>query len=168
MTDRGATLFGLALGVFGVWLLFRPRDGDVSEGGSIYEAAIASKITPDEAAQYAADAGFPADQIPIIVAIAQAESSLRTQVICDNMGKDPTTGKYKCATRYRGDPVTPGSLSADRGVLQINDKAHPDVSDDQAFDPAQAFIAGYAISMNATDYTPWSQYNNGNYQKFLA
>ena len=160
MTDREATIFGLALGAFGVWLMTRPRP--VAEGGSIWQSLIASTITPDEAASYAQAAGFPAEEIPTIVAIAQAESGLRTQVIADNLAAGGTS------VRYRGDAPPPGVSSSDRGVLQINDKWHPEVTDDQAFDPGEAFAAAYQISKQGSDFTPWSTYKNGAYQQFLA
>jgi hypothetical protein len=49
--------------------------------------------------------------------------------------------------------------SRDRGLWQINDKAHPDVSDDVAYDPALATAAARQISNNWTDWSPWTTYS---------
>lgn len=46
--------------------------------------------------------------------------------------------------------------SRDRGIFQINDKAHPDVSDDCAFNPQCAVRAALRISKNGTDWGPWA------------
>lgn len=102
-------------------------------------------ISVAAARQYAQKAGFSGQSLNIIVAIAQAESGLDTQ-----------------ATHNNSD----GSI--DRGILQINDKAHPDVSSTCVFDPTCAFQAGYRISSNGTDFTPWSTYNSGAYLKYMS
>jgi len=60
-----------------------------------------------------------------------------------------------------------GDKSRDRGLFQINDRAHPDVSDACAFSPPCAASAAKRISKNWTDFTPWATYNNGAYRKFL-
>jgi len=57
--------------------------------------------------------------------------------------------------------------SIDRGLFQINDRAHPDVSDACAFSPPCAASAAKKISNNWTNFHPWSTYNNGAYQRFL-
>jgi len=159
VTDREATIFGLALGAFGVWLMTRPRE--VAEGGSLWQSLLSSRISRDEATRYATAAGFQGDALAIVVAIAQAESGLRPLVIADNL----TSGE--ASVRYRGDPPPEGVSSSDRGILQINDRWHPEVTDDEAFDPAAAFVAGYAVSHSGSDFTPWSTYKNGAYQRFL-
>ena len=97
-----------------------------------------------QANQYAANAGFSGIAQQIIVAIAQAESSLNTLAV----GKNP------------------GSL--DRGILQINNFWHSEVSDQCAFDPQCAFNAAFKISSSGTNFSPWSTFTNGSYQKFMG
>jgi hypothetical protein len=98
-----------------------------------------------QARQYAAQAGFTGVAQDIIVAIAQAESSLNTSAMnCNNPGG-----------------------SCDRGILQINSYWHPEVSDQCAFDPACAFQQAFRISNNGTNFSEWVTYQTGAYQKYL-
>lgn len=48
--------------------------------------------------------------------------------------------------------------SRDRGLWQINDKAHPDVPDSVAYNPALATAAARRISNDWTDFSPWTTY----------
>jgi len=104
-----------------------------------------SVISVASARSYAQQAGFSGQGLNIIVAIAQAESSLDTQ-----------------ATHTNSD----GSI--DRGILQINDKYHPEVSSTCAFDPACSFQAGYRISSSGTNFNAWSTYTSGAYLKYMS
>lgn len=54
---------------------------------------------------------------------------------------------------------TDGSI--DRGIFQINNKAHPEVSDACADNPACASRAAYKISNGGTNWHPWSTFNQG-------
>jgi hypothetical protein len=89
----------------------------------------------------AKDAGFSDKAINTIVAIAMAESCLNNN-----------------AQHINSD----GSI--DRGILQINNKWHPEVSDSCAYNEACAFQAAYAISKGGTDYSQWATYTSGDYQ----
>jgi hypothetical protein len=90
-------------------------------------------------------AGFPAGTSQAEgLAICQAES-----------GRDPNAKHVN----------TDGSI--DRGIWQINDKAHPDVSDATAFDPVLSTRAALSISKGGTDYGPWSTFTNGAYKAHL-
>ena len=89
--------------------------------------------------------GFRVPGLHIIVAIAQAESSLNT-----------------LATNTTGN-----SAGTDRGILQINSVYHSEVTDACAFEPNCAFSAGYKISKQGTDFTPWSTYTSGAYKKYM-
>lgn len=102
-------------------------------------------ISVAAARQYAQQSGFTGQALNIIVAIAQAESGLNTQ-----------------ATNTNSDG------SVDRGILQINDRAHPEVSSTCAFDPACSFQQGYRISSNGTNFNPWSTYTSGAYLKYMS
>lgn len=57
--------------------------------------------------------------------------------------------------------------SVDRGPLQINDKWHPEVPDQCAYDYTCAFQAGWKISKNGTDFSPWSTFNQGSSNGFI-
>lgn len=46
--------------------------------------------------------------------------------------------------------------SVDRGLFQINSKAHPEVTDAVAYSAHGAAVAAYAISKGGTDWSPWS------------
>lgn len=102
-------------------------------------------LTVAQAQSYAQSAGFTGNALNIIVAIAQAESSLNTNAKGTN---------------------TDGSI--DRGILQINNKWHAEVSDACAYDPACAFQQGYRISNKGTNFSPWSTYTSGAYKKYLS
>lgn len=105
-----------------------------------------AKISRSEAEGHARRAGFVGEQIDIICAIAEAESGLNTHAV-NTAGNTPP--------------------SRDRGILQINDHWHSEVSDACAFDPACAFGAGYRISAAGTNFRPWTVYTTGAYRQFL-
>ena len=79
------------------------------------------------------------------IAIAWAESSFRTDAV--NINNNP--------------------FSRDRGLWQINDLAHPNVTDACAFDPVCAALATYVISNSGTNWHPWSTYNGTRYNDYL-
>ena len=87
-------------------------------------------------------AGFTNQAINTIVAIAMSESCLN-----NNASHTNTDG------------------SVDRGVLQINNKAHPDVSDTCAFNESCAFQAAYQISKQGTDFSAWTTYADNSFQQ---
>src|SRR5271157_502360 len=101
-------------------------------------------ISVAQARAYASAAGFSANALDTIVAIAQAESSLNT--LAQHTNSD-------------------GSI--DRGILQINSRWHAEVSDSQAYDPESAFAQGYRISSSGTNFTAWSIYNNKSYLRYM-
>jgi murein DD-endopeptidase MepM/ murein hydrolase activator NlpD len=100
-----------------------------------------------QATHYAQAAGFTGSGLRTIVAIAQAESGLNTN-----------------AQHVNSD----ASHSVDRGILQINNLWHAEVTDAQAYNPATAFQAGYTISRGGTDFTPWTTFRTGAYQQTPA
>ena len=73
-------------------------------------------------------------------------------IVCAESGRNPLAKHVN----------TDGSI--DRGLWQINDKAHPDVTDQAAYDPVQATAAAFSISHQGTDYGAWSTWNNGAYK----
>lgn len=101
-------------------------------------------LTRSQVVAYAQGAGFTGNSLNIAVAIAQAESSFNTNAKLVN---------------------TDGSI--DRGLWQINNRWHPEVSDAQAYDPAGAARAAYAISNKGTSFTPWVTFTTGAYKKYM-
>jgi hypothetical protein len=51
--------------------------------------------------------------------------------------------------------------------LQVNSFWHPEYSDAQCDDPAQAFAAGWVISHSGTNFTPWTTFTSGAYLRYL-
>ena len=58
--------------------------------------------------------------------------------------------------------------SIDRGLVQINNKWHPKISDECAFNPMCSILQMAILSKNGTDYTPWATYKLGTYKQFLG
>src|SRR5947209_14220352 len=103
-----------------------------------------------QVARLAIQVGVPSSQLVTCVAIAWAESGLRTD-----------------ATGYNPGP-RPGTVaSRDRGLWQINDYYHSDVSNACAYDAFCNAQAMYRISSGGTNWYPWSTYNNGDYRQFI-
>jgi len=100
--------------------------------------ALLPPLPIDQVAQIAYNAGFRGDSLATAIAISFAESSFIPDNILVN-----TDG------------------SRDRGLWQINDKAHPDVNDACAFAPACNASAAYVISKNGTNWQPWSSTYGG-------
>lgn len=104
-----------------------------------------STLTAQQIAGYAQAAGFTGQGLTWAVAVALAESG-------GNAAAQHTN--------------TNGSV--DRGLWQINSRAHPEVSSAQAFDPAQAARAAFTISKGGTSWTPWTTAKNGAAQAMLG
>ena len=105
-----------------------------------------TQLTAAQIAVYGKNAGFSQSDDVTAVAVSEAESSGWTNAVNVN-------GDSHC--------------SRDRGLWQINDYWHPEVTDAEAFDPTSAAQAAYRISGQGTDWTAWSTYNGGAYQQFL-
>lgn len=87
-------------------------------------------------------------------------------------GGDPSTAAAVALAESGGDPSAVGRNddqwgSRDRGLWQINDHWHPEVSDGCAFDPGCSARAAYTISSGWTDFSPWATYQSGAYRQFL-
>lgn len=103
-----------------------------------------------DVAQVQYEAGFRGGQIVMAVAIIAAETagSYDPNIVAVNEGG-----------------TKPGSR--DRGLWAINDQWHPDVSDEEAFDPAFAAAWAFKNSSGGTKWTLWNAYNNKIHQKYL-
>lgn len=107
-----------------------------------------ARLNRAEIARLAREAGVPEAQLPTAVAVALAESGGDTGIVRVNAGG-----------------TAPGSR--DRGLWQINDRWHPEVSDACAFDPVCATREAVRISKGGTDWSPWNAYKSGAYRRFL-
>lgn len=89
-------------------------------------------------------AGFSGDALATMLAIGTAESSL------------VTTAQH-----------TNSDGSIDRGVFQINNRWHPEVSDACAYDLSCSAQQVYRISNGGKSFSPWSTYTSGAFKKYL-
>jgi hypothetical protein len=105
-------------------------------------SATVSADAADLCAAVAYNAGFRGSSIVTAVAVALAESGCNPSVP-DNIN-GATAG---CPNGSR-----------DRGLWQINDCYHPEVSDACAYDPQCNASAAYDISSAGTNWTQWSTY----------
>jgi Lysozyme like domain len=110
-----------------------------------------TQLAGSQVAELAQWAGVPKSRLVNAVAIAWAESGLNTD-----------------AVGFNYDRVTHAVISRDRGLWQINDYWHPDVTDKCAFDKNCNATAMARISGYGADWTPWSTWNNGAYAKYLT
>ena len=102
-------------------------------------------LSRSQVAAYAFASGFRGDALQIIVAIARAESGWDTS---------------------KTSPLNSDG-SVDRGLVQINSRAHSEVPDSQCYNPQGAMAAAYRISKGGTDFTPWTMFKNGEYKQYL-
>ncbi len=102
-------------------------------------------LSDTQIAQYARNAGLHGNGLVVSIAVALAESQGWSQAVLINT-----------------------DCSHDRGVWQISNRWHPEVSDGQAFDPAGCAQAAYNISSGGGNWTPWTTYNNGAYWQYMG
>lgn len=104
-----------------------------------------STLSLAQATQFAQQAGFSGQGLQNILAIAQAESGLNPSAQnCNNPGG-----------------------SCDRGILQINNSYHSEVTNQCAYDPACAFAAAFKIS-GGNNFSQWTTFQNGAYKQYLG
>lgn len=117
-----------------------------STAGCAYQSTLAGTHLSDvQLAQQARNVGLHGQSLVLSVAVGIAESDGWTHAQLINT-----------------------DCSRDRGLWQISDRWHPEVSDGQAFDPAGAASAMYAISSRGSNWSPWVAYNNGSYQQHMS
>lgn len=108
-------------------------------------------LSPAAIAGYAQKAGFSGNGLVLAVAVALTESG----------GVTNATGMNRSGS---GRQVT----SIDRGLWQINNVYHPEVSDACAYDPACCAQAAYRISRSGTNWTPWTTFTTGAYRTNMS
>jgi Lysozyme like domain len=114
-------------------------------------------IHPIAAAGHLYQAGFRYGQgIVLMLAVGWAESELGTWM----------RGPLDFSTNP---PTLQGNFdgSVDRGWLMFNSKGHPEVTDAQADDPAQAAKAAWRVTGGGTSFGPWAAYSSGRHQQHM-
>ncbi|MGW3399984.1 hypothetical protein ACWDOU_40165, partial [Streptomyces hydrogenans] len=115
-------------------------------GGVLAGASPAYAAPSDLCAQVGYQAGFRGDALVTAIAVALAESSC-----------NPSASNVQ-----NNSPA-----STDRGLWQINDYWHAEVSDACAYDAQCNANAAFDISSGGTDWQPWSTYNQGLHRRHL-
>ncbi len=106
-------------------------------------------IDPVTYAEKLANAGFQGDDLVTMLAITMGESSL------DIYARNPVADYA-------------GQTEKSKGLTQINYFAHPEVSDEQAYDPD--FAASYAYMLylgRGGGFQDWGAYTAGTYHQYL-
>jgi len=106
-----------------------------------------TKCTDLQIADVAFDAGFHGPGLVTAVAVALAESGGVTRIV-NVAGNVP-------------------HLSRDRGLWQINDYWHGEVTDALAFNPATAARAAFRISGGGASWTQWTTFTAGHHLQFV-
>lgn len=104
--------------------------------------------TGPQVAGYWRSNGGSSSTCQLAVAVAQAESGF-------NCLASNTQGNYP-------------NDSTDRGLWQINDYWHPDVSNSCAYDCACNAKETVRISRGGSDWTPWAAYNSGAHNQYMS
>lgn len=110
-------------------------------------------LTIRQTAQYAAAAGFSGEALTTVVAIAKAESGLRTDARGDTGITDATWGPSIGLMQIR-------SLNNQRGTGGPRDE-------EANLDPAHNMWAAWIVSSQGTNFNPWSVYTSGSYRRFM-
>jgi hypothetical protein len=75
--------------------------------------------------------------------------------------------RYEKAWHENVNEETGEVLSCDRGLFQINDKAHPGLDPEEMFDARTNLDAAFAIYKGrGNQFTAWMAYNSGAYLRF--
>ena len=115
-----------------------------------------AKYTEAEIIQILRDADIPEKDIPLMIAIAMAESK----------GDSDAVGDEKLAN---------DKWDASIGLFQVRSLKNPEKYSkadklrikDKLFDPIYNAKVAYEISKKGKDWTPWSTYNDDSYKEFL-
>lgn len=122
----------------------------LAEKEAIANGLSTALIPVVEVARVCRDAGLSGERLVNAVSVAIAESGQYFSKT-DEWKCDPIARFVNVGTRR----------SVDRGVFQINDVAHPDVSNDEADTPAIAAREAKRISKDGTDWSPWATWTSG-------
>lgn len=130
---------------------------------------LSGNITPARAARLALDAGFKDSQAITAVAVAMAESSLKTDALNHNTSDNTyDIGLWQINTVHSG--AVPDTDPYINNPNPANSKLVPAVLQpflQQMFTPALNAAQAYAISSHGTSFTPWVTFNQGTYKQHL-
>ena len=118
---------------------FAQSAGDGKEDSGLTYVAVARLVK-------AANVPCTGDRIALAVAIARAESSFRPWI-----------------TNTEGN-----THGTDRGLFQLNDYWHPEVSDACSFSASCNTRAAARVSKYSTKWSEWWTYNNGKHLPYMA
>lgn len=124
-------------------------------------------VAAEQAAQYALKAGFKGDAAIIAVAVAMAESSLKTDAENYNTNSTYDWGLWQINSVHAPGQSVGGVAPAPGSGLPTWATAFRS----QMFDPALNAAQAYIISSQGTDFSPWFTYegappHNGAYLKY--
>lgn len=94
-------------------------------------------------------AGFRRIRLVTAVAVMCAESGRWTRAWHDNLDAEGNV------------------VSTDRGLFQINNKAHPSLSDADAYSPIPNAVYAAMLSHMGASWKPWSAFLSGAHLKFM-
>jgi len=115
------------------------------------------KLTAQQIAQYAANAGFTDNDLIVAVSIALAESS----------GDAASEGDWTLNGKLvpKG---TPRAVATSLGLWQIHYTVHPEFDKTRLFDPQYNANAAFQLfTKRGNDFIDWSTFNNAAYTKYL-
>lgn len=139
-------------GIF-LWLLYKKESSGVAADagvGDMISVPSSGKLSAQDLAHLAANAGFSGEDLIIAVAVALAES-----------GGD--TSAYNPEVKA-GTPTGQGSF----GLWQIYLKAHPEFQSWNLYDPHQNVVAAFRVYSNSgRSFSPWSTFQNGAYLAYV-
>lgn len=93
--------------------------------------------------------GWRGRALTTAVAVMTAESGRYTRAWHENVGDDGVVA------------------SIDRGLYQLNDKAHPSMSEAAAYHPVRNAEYAYRLSNGGANWTPWYAWVNGAHRKYV-
>lgn len=135
----GGNLLGIGLVIAAIFLIAGTSAGEQIVSG----LSGGTKLTADQIAVLASNAGFTGDDLQTAISIALAES-----------GGNPGA---------RGDL----NLGVSVGLWQINVKAHPEFAGQDLTDPQTNANAAYSVYQAAGySFRPWSTFKGGQYEAF--
>lgn len=129
----------------------------LAEKQAIADGVSVALVPVVDVARACVAAGFKGEGLVNAVSVAIAESGVY-QSKTDEWKCDPIARFVNLGKQY----------SIDRGIFQINNYFHPDVTDDEADTPLTAAKEAFRISNSGTNFTPWATWNSGSAAKRKA
>ena len=104
------------------------------------------------------------EEVITAVCVMTAESQRYARAWHHNHEHEPDRPDVHVISNETGQPVI---LSTDRGIFQINDKAHPDLDPEVMFNPRRnAEMAREVWRNRGRSFEAWAAFNSGAYLRF--